>query len=148
MPIFSARGYCTRTTVRSTNIGAMAISRTDRWQFRFDALQQYVDRTGTSIIPSTQVEIYKGKNVALGTWIAYNRQQFRAGRLTTERQEKLQGLIGWHWDKRKPGRRYDGTRDLEIMKRYKNGERVGLIAESLNLSRQRVHQILKAKQNV
>lgn len=106
-------------------------------------MRQYVDRTGTSVVPSTQVEIYKGKNVPLGTWVTYNRQQFRAGRLTVERQKKLEGLVGWYWDKRKPGRRYDGKRDFEIVQRYKNGERVGLIAESLNLSRQRVHQILK-----
>lgn len=126
----------------------MAISRTDRWQFRFAALQQYVNRTGSSIVPSTQVEIYKGKNVALGAWVAYNRQQFRLGKLSVARQHQLETLVGWHWRKRKPGRRYDGTRDFEIAQRYKNGERVGVIADSYNLSRQRVHQIVKAKQNV
>lgn len=87
--------------------------------------------------------MYEGKNVALGAWVAYNRQQYRAGELSLERQRALEQLAGWHWEKQKPGRRYDTTRDTEIMNRYKSGERVGMIADSFNLSRQRVHQILK-----
>jgi len=128
----------------------MTISRTDRWQYRFGALKQYADRTGTSLVPATQVEVYQGKNVALGAWVAYNRQQYRLGELSVARQEQLEILTGWHWDKQKPGRRYDKKRDAEIAQRYKSGERVGAIAESYNLSRQRVHQIVKkvSKQNV
>ena len=101
-------------------------------------------------MPATQVEIYQGKNVALGAWVAYNRQQYRLGELSVARQEQLEILTGWHWDKQKPGRRYDTKRDAEIAQRYKSGERVGLIADRFNLSRQRVHQIVKkvSKQNV
>ena len=126
----------------------MTISRIDRWQHRFNALVQYTNRTGTSLVPATQVEVYGGKNVSLGAWVAYNRQQYRAGELPVARQRALESLVGWHWDKQKPGRRYDKKRDTEIAQRYRNGERVGVIADSYNLSRQRVHQILKAKQNV
>lgn len=99
-------------------------------------------------MPATQVEVYQGKNVAVGAWVAYNRQQYRLKRLSVARQQQLETLKGWHWDKQKPGRRYDKTRDTDIAQRYKKGERVGAIADSYNLSRQRVHQILKAKQNV
>lgn len=101
-------------------------------------------------MPATQVEIYQGKNVALGAWVAYNRQQYRAGELSVDRQRALESLVGWHWAKQKPGRRYDKKRDAEITQRYKSGERVGVIADSYNLSRQRVHQIVKkvSKQNV
>ena len=126
----------------------MTISRTDRWQYRFSALKQYANRTGTSLVPATQVEVYQGKNVALGAWVAYNRQQYRLGELSVARQEQLETLAGWRWDKQKPGRRYDKKRDAEITQRYKSGERVGAIADSFNLSRQRVHQILKKSQNV
>ena len=128
----------------------MTISRTDRWEYRFGALKQYADRTRTSLVPATQVEIYQGKNVALGAWVAYNRQQYRAGELPVARQRALESLVGWHWDKQKPGRRYDTLRDAEITQRYKSCERVGVIADSYNLSRQRVHQIVKkvSKQNV
>jgi hypothetical protein len=121
----------------------MTISRTDRWQYRFNALVQFTNRTGSSLVPATQVEVYEGKNVALGAWVAYNRQQYRAGELPIVRQQELEQLAGWHWEKQKPGRRYDKKRDAEIAQRYKSGERVGLIADSFNLSRQRVHQILK-----
>ena len=126
----------------------MTISRTDRWQYRFGALKQYADRTGTSLVPATQVEVYEGKNVAVGAWVAYNRQQYRLKELSVARQEQLETLVGWHWDKQKPGRRYDKKRDTDIARRYKDGERVGVIADSYNLSRQRVHQILKQLQNV
>ena len=127
----------------------MTISRTDRWQYRFDALVQYTNRTGTSLVPATQVEVHEGKNVALGAWVAYNRQQYRTGELSTPRKQALEKLAGWHWEKQKPGRRYDKTRDTDITKRYESGERVGDIAKSYNLSRQRVHQIVKKiKQNV
>lgn len=87
--------------------------------------------------------MYEGKNVALGAWVAYNRQQYRSGELSLDRQQALEQLAGWHWEKQKPGRRYDKTRDTEIVTRYNNGERVGVIADSFNLSRQRVHQILR-----
>lgn len=138
-----ARGYCRRTTVRGAIIGIMAFSRQDRWQYRFDALVQYTNRTGTSIVPATQVEVYEGKNVALGVWVAYNRQQYRLGELSVNRQRAFEQLAGWHWRKQKPGRRYDLNRDAEIAKRYRSGERVGEIASNYNLSRQRVHQIVK-----
>lgn len=149
-PDATARDCCRRTSVRSTTIGSMTISRTDRWQHRFNALVQYANRTGTSLVPATQVEVYGGKNVALGAWVAYNRQQYRTGSLSSARKQALEQLAGWHWEKQKPGRRYDKTRDADISKRYQSGERVGDIAKSYNLSRQRVHQIVKktSKQNV
>ena len=121
----------------------MRTSRTDRWQNRYNALQQYTNRTGTSLVPATQVEIFDGKTVALGAWVAYNRQQYRTGELSASRKESFEQLTGWHWEKQKPGRRYDRARDTEIVRRYRSGEKVGLIAVSVNLSRQRVHQILK-----
>jgi Mor family transcriptional regulator len=124
----------------------MRISRTDRWQLRFDALRQYTNRTGTSLVPTTYVEVYEGRNIALGAWVAYNRQQKRAGELSPDRVQLLESLAGWHWEKQKAGRRYDAKRDIDIVLRYANGERVGLIAQSYDLSRQRVHQILKRKE--
>ena len=149
-PDITKRDCCKRTSVCATIIVAMTISRTDRWQHRFGALVQYANRTGTSLVPATQVEVYGGKNVALGAWVAYNRQQYRTGELSAIRRQALEQLVGWHWEKQKPGRRYDKTRDADIAKRYESGERVGDIAKSHNLSRQRVHQIVKkiSKQNV
>lgn len=136
---------CRRTGVWSTNVKAMRTSRTDRWQLRFDALCQYTNRTGTSLVPATQVELYEGRNVAIGSWVANNRQHYRTGVLPLERQQLLETLTGWTWNKQKPGRRYDTNRDADIISRHTNGERVGSIAVEFNLSRQRVHQILKRK---
>ena len=140
-----ARDYCPRTPVRSTNVGTMRTSRTDRWQYRFNALQQYTNRSGSSLVPATHIEVYEGKNVAVGAWVAYNRQQYRTGTLPEARKQTLETLTGWRWDKQKPGRRYDIRRDADILLRHAGGERVGLLAEQFSLSRQRVHQIIKKK---
>jgi len=123
----------------------MRTSRTDRWQYRFNALQQYTNRSGSSLVPATHIEVYEGKNVAVGAWVAYNRQQYRTGTLPEARKQTLETLTGWRWDKQKPGRRYDTNRDAEILSLHKDGVRVGVIAVEFNLSRQRVHQILKRK---
>lgn len=140
-----ARDLCLRTGVRSTNVGTMRTSRTNRWQFRFNALLQYTNRTGTSLVPATQVELYEGTNVAIGSWVANNRQQYRTGALPIERQQLLETLTNWTWSKQKPGRRYDTDRDVQIENLHKRGVRVGIIAVEFNLSRQRVHQIIKRK---
>lgn len=121
----------------------MSISRNDRWSTHIKALEQYVARTGTSLAPTTHIEIVDGRNIALGAWIAYNRQRQRQGTLAPERVEQLSAFSGWRWEKQKPGRHEDADRDREIVSRYKQGMSARSLAESFSLSRQRVHQIIR-----
>jgi Mor family transcriptional regulator len=123
----------------------MTITRDERWQEHFDALHQYTNRTGNALVPTTHVEIYNGKNIALGAWVAYNRQRQRAGTLPVERVNALGGLSGWKWEKQQPGRRYDKSRDEVIIKAYTNGTSAKDLAKQYGLSRQRVHQIVRNK---
>jgi hypothetical protein len=122
----------------------MRKSREQRWQNNLYALQQFVAREGTSMIGSTCVEVYQGEKVAIGSWVAHTRKQYRSGLLSDARQRELQAVNGWVWSKRKPGRRYDISRDSEMVALYSQGTRVCDLAQQFNLSRQRVHQILRA----
>lgn len=121
----------------------MTISHNSRWEVLFGALRQYTNRTGTSLVPVAHAELYNEKNVPLGAWVAYNRQQQRLGKLSADRQVQLATLKGWHAEKRRPGRKYDAVRDLDIIEQRMNGIHVVDIAKNYELSRQRVHQILK-----
>jgi hypothetical protein len=95
--------------------------------------------------PTTHVELFNGKNIAIGAWVAYNRQRQRAGTLPREREQALSALTGWKWDRQQPGRRYDKSRDALILERYSQGVSAKKLADEYGLSRQRVHQIIKRK---
>lgn len=121
----------------------MSISRNDRWSTHIKALEQYVARTGTSLAPTTHIEIVDGRNIALGAWIAYNRQRQRQGTLSPERVNQLSAFAGWRWEKQKPGRHEDAERDRSIVAQYREGKSARSLAEVYSLSRQRVHQIIR-----
>lgn len=95
--------------------------------------------------PTTHVELFGGKMIAIGAWVAYNRQRHRAGTLSREREQALSTLAGWKWDRQQPGRRYDKRRDVVILERYSQGVSAKKLADEFGLSRQRVHQIVKHK---
>lgn len=94
-------------------------------------------------MPTNHVEVYGGKSIALGAWVAYTRQRQRAGTLSADRIATLTDFPGWKWDKQQPGRRYDKNRDSTIIERYKSGSSAKTLAQEFGLSRQRVHQIVR-----
>lgn len=118
-------------------------TRNERWQEHLAALQQYTNRTGSALVPSNHVEVYEGRNIALGAWVAYNRQRHRNGTLSADRITTLASFTGWKWEKQQPGRRYDKERDDRIVERYKSGVPAKSLADEFGLSRQRVHQIVR-----
>jgi hypothetical protein len=118
-------------------------TRTERWQEHLAALNQYINRTGSALVPSNHIEVYGGRNIALGAWVSYNRQRHRNGTLSAERTSTLSALTGWKWEKQQPGRRYDKARDANILERYKSGVSAKSLADEFGLSRQRVHQIVR-----
>lgn len=138
-----ARDYSRRTRVRGTILRSVTISRSERWEVHIRALGQYANRTGTSLVPTTHTEQVGARTVALGAWVAYNRQQKRKGMLSRERVDQLSGFVGWEWTKQRPGRRDNPERDARIISEYRDGESAQDLAEKYELSRQRVHQIVK-----
>jgi Mor family transcriptional regulator len=124
----------------------MTLSRQDRWNIHIQALRQFTDRTGTSLVPTTHIEQVGGHNIALGAWVAYNRQQKRQGRLSRERVEELSEFVGWVWEKQKPGKHDNPERDAVIVGEYRSGVSARDLATRHKLSRQRVHQIVRNAQ--
>ncbi len=59
------------------------------------------------------------------------------------RISQLEQFPDWNWGPLKPGRKVEQQRDVEIIEARESGQKLEQIAERYNLSRQRVHQIVK-----
>lgn len=116
---------------------------TARFETYLAALNQFIGRTGHARVPAAHVEEIGGRQIALGAWVGYTRQRFRRGSLAPQRAEQLAGLPGWQWGPLSPGPAADPDRDREILELRSQGLSLQKIADKFNLSRQRVHQIVK-----
>lgn len=65
----------------------------EAWQKSYEALVQYVSRTGDTQVPQG----HKEGTVGLGVWVNKQRIRFRKKVLETERQQLLESLPGWTW---------------------------------------------------
>ena len=106
------------------------------------ALVQYSQRVGSPDVPALHIEIVDGREVRLGAWVGYIRQRQRAGKLPADRVAALEQVPGWQWGPLKPGPRTNKERNSRIMARRAAGESLQQIADSVGLSRQRIHQIV------
>jgi Mor family transcriptional regulator len=118
-----------------------------RFKLYIKALSQFAERTGHTRIPAVHVEIMDGREVNLGAWVGYMRQRYKKNQLSSDKIEALQQLAGWTWGPLKPGPATNVNRNSEIIQMRGNGLTLREIADSYDLSRQRVHQIVK-KTNV
>jgi hypothetical protein len=117
-----------------------------RWNQHLEALHTYLAREGHSRVPATHTETITRsgthETVALGTWVSYARQRYRAGKLSPARIADLTGLPGWEWGPLRPGPSADELRNAEIMAMRQNKASLREIGDAFGLSRQRVHQIV------
>jgi hypothetical protein len=65
-----------------------------QWNEMFDLLVGYAAREGHTAVPANHIEA----DVALGAWIAGQRQAHRDGSLTAARSARLSALPGWEWE--------------------------------------------------
>lgn len=119
---------------------------TTRFNRYITALQQYISREGHALVPATHNEIVNGDTVALGAWVGYVRQRRKAGLLPDERINALNAIQGWNWGPLKPGPATKTIRNSEIEALRREGKSLAQIADHYNLSRQRIHQIVKRNQ--
>ena len=115
-----------------------------RFHQYLEALQAFVAREGHARVPAAHVEIVAGQEVPLGAWVGYTRQRYRRGCLAESRVSTLSALPGWQWGPLSPGPAADPERDQKILELRNQGISLQKIADQFNLSRQRVHQIVKA----
>jgi hypothetical protein len=109
------------------------MNNTTRFNTYLAALQQYITREGSAHVPAHHEESVDGGSVQLGTWIGYVRQRYKNNKLPVERVEILNNIPG----------------NAEIAELSTSGQSLTQIADRYNLSRQRIHQIVKhtAKQS-
>jgi len=114
-----------------------------KFNIHVEALQQFIKRENHSKIPAAHVEIFEEKPISLGAWAGYIRQRYRNGLLSQERIVKIQSIPGWQWGPFQPGPSTDTKRNEEIREMRVRGMSLREIADEFDLSRQRVHQIVK-----
>jgi DNA-binding NarL/FixJ family response regulator len=107
------------------------------------ALEQYIAREGNSKVPAIHVENFGEKDVTLGAWAGYIRQRFRKGQLSQERIDIISQISQWQWGPFQPGPATDSKRNEVIRNMRTEGKSLREIADEFDLSRQRVHQIVK-----
>jgi len=112
------------------------------------ALRQYTERELNSQIPAAHVEKFEENEISLGAWTGYIRQRYRKNQLSEDRIAKIQEIPHWQWGPFKPGPATDINRNLEIHKMRDAGKSLREIADVFDLSRQRVHQIIKKNEEI
>lgn len=115
-----------------------------KFQHYLEALNQFIAREGHARVPAAHQETLAGQEVPLGAWVGYTRQRYRRGCLSESRVAILTGLPGWQWGPLPPGPAADPARDRQILELRNQGISLQKIADQFNLSRQRVHQIVRS----
>ena len=112
-----------------------------RWDHHYAALEQYVEREGSSRVPGPHREQFGGVDVPLGTWIATQRLRQRRGFLPPGRAALLEALPDWEWGPLPPGPQAQDERNAEIRRLRAEGVTLAEIGRRFGITRQRVHQI-------
>jgi len=67
-----------------------------RWEEGFRQLQGYVDRHGDALVPAS----YRSGDFRLGGWVNEQRTRYARDLIDRQRQERLEALPKWVWNKR------------------------------------------------
>lgn len=114
-----------------------------RFEIYIKALNQFSSREGHCRVPAIHIEIYEGKEISLGAWVGYVRQRNKKNQISLERVEQLNNVLGWEWGPLKPGPATDAQRNGSILQMRESGHSLRQIADHFDLSRQRIHQIVR-----
>ena len=122
------------------------MKKSNRWNRNFEALKNFEKDFGHTKVPASFKIKKNGVLISLGTWVAYVRTKHRRGLLSTDEITYFEQLAGWSWNPKKTGPVKNLKREEEIQNARKSGILPQEIDDRFNISRQRVHQILKQSQ--
>lgn len=111
------------------------------------ALHQFAAREGHPRVPAKHIEIVDGQQIQLGAWVSYMRQRQKTGKIANRYLEELNNISGWTWGPLKRGPRRKAERNARILEMRRDGLSITQISDEFNISRQRVHQIVKSNGN-
>lgn len=114
-----------------------------RFKTYLNALKQFFTREGHCNVPAIHIEILESKEIFLGAWVGYIRQRKKKNQLQENRISDLEQIPGWQWGPLKPGPATDKNRNNRILEMRGRGASLRQIADEFDLSRQRIHQIVK-----
>jgi len=117
-----------------------------KWNKYLLALKKYAETNGHTAVPANFRTEADGAPLKLGNWVGYIRSRGRSGKLSPTRRSELERIPKWTWGTRKPGPRGNPNRDIEIAVARRGGRSLQSIAVEWNLSRQRVHQIVRRQE--
>ncbi len=69
-----------------------------QWNLSFESLTEYVE-LHKSPPPVTYKDVSRD-NLGTGRWASNQRVSYRKGELSDERVQRLEGIEGWHWEKK------------------------------------------------
>jgi hypothetical protein len=119
----------------------MGASFDSRWDANVEALRAWAGKNGTPMAPAGATIRRDGRDVNVGSFVAYARSRQRKGLLDQSRKKELERIPGWTWDKLPPGPKGEVDRNEEIRKLRRQGVTLAELAEQYGMSRQRIHQI-------
>lgn len=114
-----------------------------RFSLTLTAINNFVAREGHCRIPAVHIEYVDGAALPLGSWVGYLRQRRRKGQLSKEKIAQLEAISDWQWGPLRPGPQTNSDRNFKILEMHRGGKSLRTIADEFDLSRQRVHQIVK-----
>jgi len=114
-----------------------------RFQQYVNALLQYIARENHGEVPSHHVEILNNNEIPLGTWVSYMRQRYKNKKIFVHYAEQLENIPGWSWGPLRRGPKRKVERNGRILSMRTDGHSITQISDEFNISRQRVHQIVK-----
>lgn len=114
-----------------------------RFELYVQSLNQFFAKENHCRVPAIHIEIVEGKEIALGAWVGYVRQRYRKNQLSDKMVNALGLVPGWEWGPLKPGPATDDQRNHNILSMRETGHSLRQIADHFELSRQRIHQIVK-----
>lgn len=114
-----------------------------KFNIYIEALEQYIQRNGNSRIPAAHIEKIAENEISLGAWAGYIRQRYRKNLLSPSRVTRLEQIANWQWGPFQPGPATDSERNEKIRQLRLEGMSLREIADEFDLSRQRVHQIIR-----